>query len=219
MPVKTSNCSFSEERIYPGRGVEFVRRDGKKLKFLNCKNRHLSLGRVGRVGHAKKNRKSHNNVGRKALKLRWTKAWRRAHKKDQLMRSVRKDKNRRTLKSERGIEGLSLQELLRKKNESAAQREKAALAKGPKQKPQSKAGKKADLNARLRQLRQARKDKEQAREDKESGAKGGKAAKGKGKAAKGKGKAAKKETGKAAKKETGGKGKGGKKGKGKGGKK
>merc|ERR1712060_363920 len=92
--------------------------------------------------------------GRKALKLRWTKPWRRAHKKESILRSVKKDKGRKTLKSERGIEGLNLQELLRKKNESAEQRKAAnASKKTVSQKPATKAGKKADLNSRLRELR------------------------------------------------------------------
>merc|ERR1712176_1251812 len=93
--------------IYPGHGVNFVRRDGKKLLFINCKTRHLFL------------------AGRKALDHRWTKVWRRAHKKEQIHSAGKKSKNKRTLKSERGIEGLSLQDLLRKKNESAEQRKKA----------------------------------------------------------------------------------------------
>eukprot|EP00483_Globobulimina_turgida_P003004 UN03009 len=97
MSVKTDLCVFFEKKIYPGHVVSFVRRDGKKLLFLNCKNRHLFLS------------------GRKALNHRWTKAWRRAHKKESILRSVKKDKGRRTIKSERGICGLSLQELLRKK--------------------------------------------------------------------------------------------------------
>mmetsp|Transcript_25471 Transcript_25471/g.40530 ORF Transcript_25471/g.40530 Transcript_25471/m.40530 type:complete len:192 (-) Transcript_25471:23-598(-) len=148
MPVKTEADVFSEEKIYPGHGVNFVRRDGKKFTFVSCKTRHLFL------------------AGRKALDNRWTKAWRRAHKKESILRSVKKDKGRRTIKSERGIEGLSLQELLRRKNESAEQR-KAALAKkqsgvveAPKR-PTTKAAKKADLNARLRALRKKRKEAEE----------------------------------------------------------
>eukprot|EP00483_Globobulimina_turgida_P001389 UN01391 len=132
MPVKTDLCVFSEEKIYPGHGVSFVRRDGKKLLFLNCKNRHLFLS------------------GRKALNHRWTKAWRRAHKKESILRSVKKDKGRRTIKSERGICGLSLQELLRKKNETVEQRKQAIQARKA-QKPATKAAKKQDLNSRLRE--------------------------------------------------------------------
>ena len=80
MPVKTDSCVFSEEKIYPGHGMNFIRRDGKKLQFVTCKTRHLFLG------------------GRKALNQRWTKSWRRAHKKESILRSVKKDKGRRTLK-------------------------------------------------------------------------------------------------------------------------
>ena len=80
MPVKTNLCVFSEEKIYPGHGVEFVRRDGKKLIFVTCKTRHLFLG------------------GRKALTRRWTKSWRRAHKKESILRSVKKKGGKRTLK-------------------------------------------------------------------------------------------------------------------------
>merc|ERR1712154_701892 len=128
----------SEEKIYPGHGVNFVRRDGKKLLFINCKTRHLFL------------------AGRKALDHRWTKVWRRAHKKESILSSSKKSKNKRTLKSERGIEGLSLQELLRKKNESAEARKKAVQDKKKAvaaSKPNTKVAKKADLNSRLRELR------------------------------------------------------------------
>eukprot|EP01084_Bolivina_argentea_P134258 236839_1 len=186
MPVKTDQCVFSEEKIYPGHGVSFVRRDGKKLLFVTCKTRHLFLS------------------GRKALNHRWTKSWRRAHKKESILRQVKKDKGRRTLKSERGIEGLSLQELLRKKNQTAEQRKAAMDAKrkaAAQQKPQTRKGKKADLNSRLRELRKKRREKEEKKEEeKKSGKKGGKKGSGK---AKGK---------------QGGKGKGKGKGKKKGGK-
>merc|ERR1712173_40852 len=127
-----------------GHGVGFVRRDGKKLLFITCKTRHLFL------------------AGRKALDHRWTKTWRRAHKKESILRDTKKSKNKRTLKSERGIEGLSLQELLRKKNESAEARKKGAEKKKvarPGGKPGAK--KKADLNARLKELRKKRKVKEE----------------------------------------------------------
>eukprot|EP01084_Bolivina_argentea_P264398 447857_1 len=148
MPVKTSSCIFSEERIYPGHGINFIRRDGKKLQFVTCKTKHLYLG------------------NRKALKLRWTKAWRRAHKKESILRSVKKDKGRRTLKSERGIEGLTLQDLLRKKNQSAQDR-KQNVDNVPKIKPQSKNAKKQDLNSRLRELRKKRKAKDVQQSDKQ----------------------------------------------------
>merc|ERR1712056_87703 len=88
------------------------------------------------------------------------------------MGSVKKDKGRKTLKSERGIEGLNLQELLRRKNESAEERKKAiASKKTVSQRPATKAGKKADLNSRLRELRKKRKQKDEQKTDKPSGGK------------------------------------------------
>merc|ERR1719277_488929 len=129
--------------------------DGKKLLFINCKTRHLFL------------------AGRKALDHRWTKVWRRAHKKESILSSGKKSKNKRTLKSERGIEGLSLQDLLRKKNESAEQRKKAIQEKKKAQagnKQQTKQGRKNDLNARLRELRKKKKEKEDAENKGKKGA-------------------------------------------------
>merc|ERR1712228_1170109 len=88
------------------------------------------------------------------------------HIKKSILSSGKKSKNKRTLKSERGIEGLSLQELLRKKNESAEQRKKAVDQKKS-VKPVTKAAKKTDLNSRLRELRKKRKAKEEAAKNKE----------------------------------------------------
>merc|ERR1711920_437050 len=121
--------------------------------FINCKTRHLYL------------------AGRKALDHRWTKVWRRAHKKESILSSGKKSRNKRTLKSERGIEGLSLQELLRKKNETADQRKKAINDKKKAvaaSKPTGKVAKKADLNSRLRELRKKRKAKDESAKSKES---------------------------------------------------
>merc|ERR1712129_290290 len=88
-----------------------------------------------------------------------------------------KSKNKRTLKSERGIEGLSLQDLLQSTWESAEQRKKAIDERkkanaGNKQ--QTKQGRKADLNARLRELRKKKKQKEAAASKPVEDAKGAK---------------------------------------------
>jgi len=129
--------------------MNFVRHDSKIFTFVTCKTRHLFLG------------------GRKALNQRWCKQWRRAHKKESILRQVKKGHGKKTLKTERGIEGLNLQDLLRKKNETAEQRKKLASEKpSTTQKPQTKQAKKADLNARLRELRKKRKE---AEEQKQSG--------------------------------------------------
>jgi len=122
MVVKTTACFFTEQRIYPGHGINFIRRDGKKLEFVNRKAKNLYLG------------------DRKPLNLRWTKQWRRAHKKESILRQVKKEK-RKALKADRGIEGLSIQDLLRKKNESEDAR-KAIREKKPEVQANDSDGKK-----------------------------------------------------------------------------
>jgi len=76
MVVKTNRCSFTEERIYPGHGIIFIRRDARKLEFVT--------------------RKAHSlyHTDRKPLKLRWCKQWRRAHKKETTLRQVKKRKKK-----------------------------------------------------------------------------------------------------------------------------
>ena len=158
MVVKTTACYFTEERIYPGHGIFYIKQNGKKLEFINRKSRNLYLG------------------GRKPLNLRWTKAWRRAHKKESILRQVKKEK-RKHLKAERGIEGLSLQDLLRKKNETEearkAAREKPAVG--------GVGGaavddKKLSLRQRLKALKQ-KQSKQQTTEKGGAGGKGAKAGK------------------------------------------
>jgi len=104
---------FTEQRIYPGHGINFIRRDGKKLEFVNRKAKNLYLG------------------DRKPLNLRWTKQWRRAHKKESILRQVKKEK-RKALKADRGIEGLSIQDLLRKKKMKVKMLEKQFVKKNQK---------------------------------------------------------------------------------------
>ncbi|ETO12930.1 60S ribosomal protein L24 [Reticulomyxa filosa] len=132
MVVKTTRCSFTEDKIYPGHGVIFIRRDARRLEFGT--------------------RKAHSlyHTDRKPLNLRWCKQWRRAHKKENTLRQVKKEKRTKLrgpspdieisqlkkkillfffspppfLRSERGIEGLSLQKLLQKKNETETDRTK-----------------------------------------------------------------------------------------------
>ena len=63
MVVKTDLCNFSEWKIYPGKGVRFVAKDGRPFLFLSKRNRNFSLRKI------------------KAQRLRWATAWRRLHKK------------------------------------------------------------------------------------------------------------------------------------------
>eukprot|EP00955_Chlamydomonas_euryale_P106180 365687-Chlamydomonas_euryale.AAC.9 len=66
MVLKTTLCRFSGLRIYPGKGVLFIRVDSSQFLFLNKKCRSLFNNRL------------------RPAKLAWTFAYRKAHKKDQV---------------------------------------------------------------------------------------------------------------------------------------
>lgn len=66
MVLKTQTCRFSGLRIYPGRGILFIRTDGQQYMFLNSKSKGLF------------------NARKRPAKIAWTVAYRKAHKKDQV---------------------------------------------------------------------------------------------------------------------------------------
>ena len=68
MVLKTTVCRFSGLRIYPGKGILFVRVDSQQYLFLNKKCKSLY----------------HNRL--RPAKLAWTVAYRKQHKKDQVRR-------------------------------------------------------------------------------------------------------------------------------------
>ena len=96
--VKFETCSFSECKIYAGRGVRFISRDGKTYIFLNSKCSSLFHSRV------------------KPARLTWTQAWRRANKKLSHSESTAKRRTRRTHKIQKAIVGLSLDDLAKKRS-------------------------------------------------------------------------------------------------------
>jgi large subunit ribosomal protein L24e len=63
MVIRTENCNFCEYKIYPGRGIRFVAKDGRVTLYINKKSMNLDKNKT----------KSH--------KIRWTTAWRRKNKK------------------------------------------------------------------------------------------------------------------------------------------
>ena len=63
MVVRTENCYFCEYKIYPGRGIRYVAKDGKVSLYINYKSMKMDKNKT----------KSH--------KIRWTVAWRRKNKK------------------------------------------------------------------------------------------------------------------------------------------
>jgi large subunit ribosomal protein L24e len=66
MVLKTQVCRFSGLRIYPGKGILFIRIDSSQYVFLNKKCRSYFMQRL------------------RPAKLAWTVVYRKQHKKDQV---------------------------------------------------------------------------------------------------------------------------------------
>ena len=92
MVITTNICTFSEYRIYPGRGIKFVSRDCKVHFFINRKCTELFKRKI------------------KPVKLNWTQAWRRYFQKSKAEQAVKKRVKKRQ-KIQRAIEGLSLESI------------------------------------------------------------------------------------------------------------
>ena len=43
MVIKTELCTFSEWKIYPGRGIRYVAKDGRPFLFLSKRTKDFSL--------------------------------------------------------------------------------------------------------------------------------------------------------------------------------
>ena len=107
MVVKTEVCSFSELKIFPGKGIRYMSKDCKLPIFLNKKSCRLYLRKV------------------KPQKIRWCTAWRRVNKKLETGDNLRK-KRKRARRIIREIVGMDIETISKKKNES--KEERAALA-------------------------------------------------------------------------------------------
>ena len=105
MVIKTEPCSFTEYRIYPGRGKKLVARDGKVYYFITTKANSLFRQR------------------KKAVKLTWTQAWRRFNKKIK-QDDIQKRRTRKTTRVQKAIVGMSLDEIKRRRAEKPEEREK-----------------------------------------------------------------------------------------------
>ena len=105
MVIKTEPCSFSEYRIYPGRGKKFVAKDGRIYTFISTKVLSLFTQR------------------KKAVKLTWTQAWRRHNKKIKVD-ETQKRRTRKTTRVQKAIVGISLDEIKRRRNEKEHERDK-----------------------------------------------------------------------------------------------
>ncbi|SOV81036.1 60S ribosomal protein L24, putative [Plasmodium sp. DRC-Itaito] len=94
--VKTEACSFSEYRIYPGRGQKYIARDGKVYFYLSSKFASLALQK------------------KKAAKLRWTQTWRRNNKKTKIETTQRR-RYKKTIKVQKAVCGLTVEDIRNRK--------------------------------------------------------------------------------------------------------
>lgn len=104
--VRLDVCAFSGYKIYPARGVLFVRSDSRPFRLLSGKcEAHFLL---------KKNPRKYN----------WTVFYRRLHKKGST-ESLVKRRARRTVKSMRGIIGVTPETIKAKRSQPVELREAA----------------------------------------------------------------------------------------------
>ena len=106
MVTKTEICSYTNMKIYPGRGRRYVAKDGKTSYFLCQKARAMF------------------HQGIKRVYLSWTQEWRAKHKKIRVD-DVQKRHTKKTTKVRKAIVGMSLDEIKRKRAETREDRNKA----------------------------------------------------------------------------------------------
>merc|ERR1712060_410161 len=121
MVIKTDLCTYTEYRIYPGRGKRFIARDGKPSFFITAKVDSLFHQRI------------------KPVKLRWTQAWRRMNKKGKVDEQAKK-RTRKVQKFQKAIVGMRLDDIKKKKAQKPELRQAAqeAAAKEAKARMQKK---------------------------------------------------------------------------------
>merc|ERR1712066_1036957 len=98
-------CHFSGLAIYPGHGKTYIKPMAKKVILINGKSETLL-----------KNKKN-------PRKITWTILYRRKHKKGSMTEIESRKRNRRALKTQRGIAGQSWAEIQAKKNRQARSQE------------------------------------------------------------------------------------------------
>ncbi|KAJ4840578.1 hypothetical protein Tsubulata_006292 [Turnera subulata] len=110
MVLKTELCRFSGAKIYPGKGIRFIRSDSQVFLFANSKCK----------------RYFHNRL--KPSKLTWTAMYRKQHKKDIAQETVKK--RRRTTKKpySRSIVGATLEVIQKRRTEKPEVRDAAREA-------------------------------------------------------------------------------------------
>ncbi|XP_010527858.1 PREDICTED: 60S ribosomal protein L24-like [Tarenaya hassleriana] len=110
MVLKTELCRFSGAKIYPGRGIRFIRSDSQVFLFANSKCK----------------RYFHNRL--KPSKLTWTAMYRKQHKKDIAQEAVRKRRRATKKPYSRSIVGATLEVIQKKRTEKPEVRDAAREA-------------------------------------------------------------------------------------------
>merc|ERR1712134_254916 len=103
MVVKTETCAFSGQKVFPGRGVRYVRIDARTFIF--------GSGKAEASFHMKRNQR----------KISWTMFYRRLHKKG-LSEDVSKKRTVKRAKIQRAYVGASLDVIKAKKSQKPEQR-------------------------------------------------------------------------------------------------
>merc|ERR1712064_220225 len=104
MVVKTDVCHFSELKIYPGKGVKIITREGKINIYIHKKARSMAQRKI------------------KAQRIKWTTAWRRMNKKVKTA-DISKKKRKKAKRVVREIAGMTAEEINRRKHETADDRD------------------------------------------------------------------------------------------------
>ncbi|KAK7380773.1 hypothetical protein VNO78_33292 [Psophocarpus tetragonolobus] len=106
----TELCRFSGAKIYPGKGIRFVRGDSQVFLFANSKCK----------------RYFHNRL--KPSKLTWTAMYRKQHKKDIAQEAVKKRRRAAKKPYSRSIVGATLEVIQKKRTEKPEVRDAAREA-------------------------------------------------------------------------------------------
>lgn len=98
MVINTETCSFTDMKVWPGRGSRFITRDGKIQMFIGSKARSLYHQRI------------------KPVKLTWTQSWRRENKKGRV-ETIKKRRVRKQGKVQKAYVGATLEDIKRTREE------------------------------------------------------------------------------------------------------
>merc|ERR1712166_392657 len=102
--TKTEMCSYTENKIWPGRGKRHIGRDGKTWVFISHKATKLFIHKI------------------KPVKLTWTLAWRRFNKKIRVD-ELNKKRKTKTHRVQKAVVGMSLDEIKRRRAETRTDRD------------------------------------------------------------------------------------------------